>query len=204
MLTNELKESYHDREFTVGVFFIDLSKAFDTVDHNILLTKLTYFGLSKKYIKLIKNYLSNRKQFISYNCKTTALKDISCGVPQGSILGPLLFLLYVNDLKNASASLNAIMFADDTNLFVSHKNINTLFQIVNAELKNLETWFNGNKLSLNLTKTKYAFFHPKSYSDDIPLRLPTLKINNIIIIIIINEYILAFPYKNIQLFVQKE
>ena len=179
-LTNELKESFHDREFTVGVF-IDLSKAFDTVDHNILLTKLTYFGLSKNYIKLIKNYLSNRKQFISYNCKTTALKDISCGVPQGSILGPLLFLLYVNDLKNASASLNAIMFADDTNLFVSHKNINTLFQIVNAELKNLETWFNGNKLSLNLTKTKYAFFHPQSYSDDIPLRLPTLKINNSII-----------------------
>ena len=90
-------------------------------------------------------------------------------------------MLYVNDLKNASASLNAIMFADDTNLFVSHKDINTLFQIVNAELKNLETWFNGNKLSLNLTKTKYAFFHPKSYSDDIPLRLPTLKINNSII-----------------------
>ena len=175
-----LKESFHDREFTVGVF-IDLSKAFDTVDHNILLTKLTYFGLSKNYIKLIKNYLSNRKQFISYNCKTTALKDISCGVPQGSILGPLLFLLYANDLKNASASLNAIMFADDTNLFVSHKDINTLFQIVNAELKNLETWFNGNKLSLNLTKTKYAFFHPKSYSDDIPLRLPALKINNSII-----------------------
>ena len=66
----------------------------------------------------------------------------------------------VNDLKNASAPLNAIMFADDTNLFVSHKNINNLFQIVNAELKNLETWFNGNKLS----KTEYTFFHPKSYS----------------------------------------
>ena len=94
--------------------------------------KLTYFGLSKNYIKLIKYYLSNRKQFISYNCKTTALKDNSCGVPQRSILGPLLFLLYVYDLKNSSALLNAIMFADDTNLFVSHTNINTLFQNVNA------------------------------------------------------------------------
>ena len=73
------------------------------------------------------------------------------------------------------------MFADDANLFVSHKNINTLFQIVNAELKNLETWFNGNKLSFNLIKTKYTFFHPKCYSDDIPLRLPTLTINNSII-----------------------
>ena len=177
-LTKEIYESLEKKEFTLGVF-VDLSKAFDTVDHDILIKKLSYFGIKNKHLKWFKSYISNRQQYISYNNnKHSNILKIKCGVPQGSILGPLLFLLYINDMQNASRIFQPIMFADDTNLFYSHKNIKHLFRIVNQELKNIHTWFNANKLSINLTKTKYSFFHSSYYNDLIPLRLPRLEINN--------------------------
>ena len=178
-LTKEIHESFDKKEFTLGVF-IDLSKAFDTVNHEILLTKLQYFGLENIYLKWFTSYLNNRKQLISYGERKYSNRNIiNCGVPQGSILGPLLFLLYVNDLCNASNALKPIMFADDTNLFISANNIKELFRIMNKELKSIQNWFNANKLSLNAGKTKYSFF--SSYADRIPLRLPALKINDTII-----------------------
>ena len=116
--------------------------------------------------------LPNRKQYIeiSENSKTD-LKYVTCGVPQGSILGPLLFLVYVNDLPNASRLLDPTMFADDTNLFFNHKDIKHLFTVVNNELVNIKDWFTANKLSLNVEKANYSFFHKSSKRDDIPLRL---------------------------------
>ena len=111
--------------------FIDLSKAFDTVNHDILLQKLQNCGITDLYHSWFTSYLSNRKQFIRYSDKSTLHAKIKCGVPQGSILGPLLFLLYVNDLPNASRIITPIMFADDTNLFISHKNIKNLFLTAN-------------------------------------------------------------------------
>ena len=156
-----------------------MSKAFDTVDHSILLKNLKFYGITDKNLAWFESYLSNRKQHIEIgeNSKTD-LKCVTCGVPQGSILGPLLFLVYVNDLPNASRLLDSIMFADDTNLFFNHKDIKHLFTVVNNELVNIKDWFTANKLSLNVEKTKYSFFHKPSKKDDIPLCLPKLIINN--------------------------
>ena len=180
-LAKEIHESFEKNKFMLGVF-VDLSKAFDTVNHDILLTKLSYLGITGNYLKWLGSYLSNRKQYVPYdNDRKSNIQNILCGVPQGSILGPLLFLLYVNDLHKASNLIKPIMFADDTNFFHSDKNIKNLFQIFNKELQIIQSWFNANKLSLNTTKTKYTFFHSASYKDRIPLRLPRLEINSSII-----------------------
>lgn len=179
-LVSEITNSFDNNNFTLGVF-IDLSKAFDTVDHTILLSKLQHYGICKTNLEWFKNYLSNRKQGLHYDGNMTELKRIKCGVPQGSILGPLLFLLYVNDLPNSSHLLDFILFADDTNLFYTDSNINSMFQTVNQELKNINEWFKANKLSLNINKTKYTFFTKQSNIDNIPLVLPILKINNVTI-----------------------
>ena len=175
-LTNQILQSFSQDKFTIG-FFIDLSKAFDTVDHNILLKKLSFYGIRNNNLNWFRSYLSNRKQYISSQHSDTEMRTIICGVPQGSILGPLLFLLFVNDLTQ-STSLDPIMFADDTNLFYSNKNIDTLFEIVNKELIKINTWFQANKLSLNANKTKYIFFHKPRLKKNIPLDLPILKIND--------------------------
>ena len=159
--------------FTLGIF-IDLSKAFDTVNHQILLKKLEYYGIRNNSLKWFENYLHKRQQYLHADDITTNLQRIRCGVPQGSILGPLLFLIYVNDLNKSSTKLQPIMFADDTNLFYSHKNINVLFNTVNKELEKIDEWFKSNKLSLNVKKTNYIFFHKKTQRDNIPLKLPEL------------------------------
>ena len=103
---------------------------------------------------------------------------MKCSVPQGSILGPLLFLLYINDLQFSSDLLDPIIFAEDTNLFYSNKDINTAFLKVNDELQKINEWFISKKLSLNVKKTKYSFFHKPTKTDDISLVLPKLNINN--------------------------
>ena len=157
--------------------FVDLSKAFNTVDHQTLLKKLEYYGIVGNNLRWFENYLKDRKQFISFEHNSTKKATVTCGVPQESILGPLLFLLYVNDLHHTSKVLNRIMLAEDTNLFFSHSDINILFEKMNKELMNVSNWFNANKLSLNINKTKYYFLHKSSKKDNIPLRLSNLNIN---------------------------
>ena len=180
-LVGQIYEAFEKNEYTLGVF-IDLSKAFDTVDHSILLRKLELYGITDRNYAWIKSYLSNRLQYIQIDENSrTEFCVVKCGVPQGSILGPLLFLLYVNDLKNASSVLDPIMFADDTNLFYTHSNIQKLFSTMNEELASINQWFTSNKLSLNAKKTKYSFFHKPSKKDDIPLMLPKLTISNHVI-----------------------
>ena len=102
-----------------------------------------------------------------------------CGVPQGSILGPLLFLIFINDLCHSTPLLEAILFADDTNLFYSHNNVKELFRTMNAELSHLNDWSCANKLSLNTDKTKHVLFHKAKSKDNLPLALPDLFINNV-------------------------
>ena len=176
-LISEISESFENSKYTIGVF-IDLSKAFDTVNHDILISKLRRYGITGTNLDWFKNYLTNRKQRVTYDGSLTKTKRIVCGVPQGSILGPLLFLIYVNDLYKTSKLLDFILFADDTNLFYSHTNLKTLFETVNIELKLVNDWFIANKLSLNAKKTKYILFCKKNKLDDLPLRLPNLSINN--------------------------
>ncbi|XP_065658485.1 uncharacterized protein LOC136083001 [Hydra vulgaris] len=125
---HNISESFYKSQYTLGVF-IDLSKAFDTVNHRILIKKIKHYGLNNKIIKWFKSYLTNRKQLVySSDGQQIEPLSITCGVPQGSILGPLLFLIYVNDLSNAS-KLKSIMFTDDTNIFLSHTDVYELFQL---------------------------------------------------------------------------
>ena len=128
-----------------------MSKALDTVDHSILQKKLKLYGIIDKNLAWFESYLSNRKQYIQIgeNSKTD-LKYVTCDIPKGSILGPLLFLIYVSNLPNASHFLDPIMFADDTNLFFNHMDIKHLFTVVNNKLVNIKDRFTAKKLSLNL------------------------------------------------------
>ena len=148
------------------------------LDHQILLKKLEYYGIAGNNRGWFENYLKDRQQFVSFQHNSTKKVTITCGVPQGSILAPLLFLFYVNGLHHASKVLNPIMFVEDTNLFFSHSDINILFEKMNKELTNVSNWFNANKLSLNVKKTKF-FFHKSSKTENkkILLRLPNLNIN---------------------------
>ena len=133
VLTDKLMKSLENGEYVIGVY-LDFSKAFDTVDHAILLSKLSHYGIRSKALNWFISYLSNRKQYVTYNGVSSPVNNITCGVPQGSILGPLLFLLYINDLGHICSNTTLILFADYTNLFKSGKDLNKMQDELNSEL----------------------------------------------------------------------
>ena len=138
-----------------------LQKAFDTVDHQILLAKLNHYGIRGISNDWFNSYLSNHHQYVSINGYESGLAAINCVVPQRSILGPLLFLLYINDLNQAIKSCKVHHFADDTNLLCLGNSIKKLSKQVNADLKHLVNWLNANKISLNVKKTEMVIFKSK-------------------------------------------
>ena len=172
-LMDKLITALENGEFTIGVF-LDFSKAFDTINHKILFDKLYHYAIRGVALTWCKSYLSNRYQYVTYNGVKSSQQIIRCGVPQGSILGPLLFLIYINDLPMVCKHARAIMFADDTNIFLSNSNIDDLQDLVNEELSHLAAWLKINKLSLNLKKTHYMVFTNKRS----PASTIKLEINN--------------------------
>ena len=174
-LVDKLSKSIDDRKLTVGVF-IDLAKAFDTVDHRILLSKMEHYGIRGVALNWFQNYLTNRKQYVTIGNIKSNDAYIKCGVPQGSILGPILFLIYINDLNYVSKLLNTIMFADDTNLFLTGKSLAELEHQMNIELEIVNNWFKTNLLSLNVTKTSYIIFCNKKLPD-INIRIQDASLN---------------------------
>ena len=141
--------------------FLDLSKAFDTLDHTILLSKLKHHGINGITYNLLSTYLTNRKQYVQFESSCSEMLDTQYGVPQGSILGPLLFVIYINDFQNASKVFQFIMYADDTTLTCCVDTIqsNNIDKVINEELNKVNYWLVTNKLSLNFNKTKYMKFH---------------------------------------------
>ena len=140
-----------------GVVFLDLKKAFDTVDHGILLKKLFLYGVRGRAHDWFGFYLSNRTHYCQVNGKLSEPRTIITGIPQGSILGPLLFLVYKNDLPNCLKSADCDMFADDTQLGTANKDVKAIFETLNDDLANISVWMAANKLSLNKSKTEYMF-----------------------------------------------
>ena len=146
--------------------YIDLSKAFGTLDHGILIDKLSHYGIKCNALKWFSSYLSNRTMYVEIDNAKSSVRYITTGVPQGSILGELLFLISMNDISNSSSLFEFILFANDTNLFTKIEytlpvGISKVGDLVNNESEKIYDWFTENRLSLNLTKTNFMMFHPK-------------------------------------------
>ena len=156
-MTEMIRRSIDKNQFVAGVF-IDLQKAFDTVDHDILLAKLDYYGIRGVTNNWFRSYLSNRKQFVSVNNVESDTATMHYGVPQGSVLGPLLFLIYINDLHKAIKYSTTCHFADDTAILYPNQSLKQLQKHVNIDLKLLCKWLKANKISLNASKTELMIF----------------------------------------------
>ena len=158
-IIEKIKEKLDKRTFSCGVF-IDLEKAFDTVNHKILIQKLEFYGIRGVASQWFLSYLTNRQQRVKFNGIKSSFKNITCGVPQGSILGPLLFLIYINDMKNSTKNSILHHFADDTNLLCSDTDEKILRKKLNEDLRLIYNWLCANRLSLNVDKTEFVVFRP--------------------------------------------
>ena len=177
-----------DRKKIPFSIFLDLSKALNTLNHDILLTKLRYYGIEGVALNWFQSYLTKRTQYVQYNDTSSSIREIETGVPQGSILGPLLFIIYMNDFHTVSQKFTFILYADDTTLisplcwFIhrSQSDMDYVSTMINMELSEISDWLAVNKLSLNTAKIKFMLFHSyqKTINED---DIPHLTINDTII-----------------------
>ena len=153
MFTDSIRRAIDSGKMT-GAVFMDLRKAFDTVEHKVLLSKLPLKGIVHGELNWIANYLSGRYQYVQYDGVKSDRELVKYGVPQGSILGPLLFLLQINDLVKSVKNCNIQMYADDTVIYTSHSNISVIEQTLTSEMNNVSKWLDKNRLIINLNKGK--------------------------------------------------
>lgn len=156
-VAEKVNQALNGNNIVVGIF-LDIRKAFDSVNHSILLQKLERYGFRGPAINFFRSYLSDRKQFVQIAFSKSSLKDVKMGVPQGSVLGPILFSLYINDLARSLKHSDAVLYADDTALMISSQSYQEAESLANQELRNTVSWFKANKLELNTKKTKFIVF----------------------------------------------
>ena len=168
-IVEDLAESMDNNKINCSVF-LDLAKAFNTVNHEILLTKLNKCGVRGITLKLFESFLGNRKQFTTINNHSSSLESIDTGVPQGSTLGPLLFLIYINDLPTAT-TMKVRLFADDACLSMEHNDPSTLQLLVNRELSKVHCWLDTNKLFINYSKSNFLIFTNKKHNHIFDLKI---------------------------------
>ena len=156
-LIDKIHTSLDNGDIAITIL-LDLKKAFDTVNHRILLQKLNAYGIRGNLLKWFESYLTGRSQYVVYDGIKSDIYNVTCGVPQGSILGPLLFILNMNDICNVSEHLFTILYADDTCVLLSGKDLTELIMVINAELKSLSAWFRSNKLTVNTQKNCFHDF----------------------------------------------
>ena len=165
-----------DRGYVNAVVFLDLKKAFDTVNHPILLSKLSSYGVKGNAYDLLASYLDKRTQKCAVNGVLSKSCTLTCGIPQGTILGPLLFLLYINDLPNCLSVSQLRMYADDTHLTYADNDICSIEASLNQDLSNINRWLIANKLTLNMTKTEFMLIGSRQKLSSLAV-LPALEIN---------------------------
>ena len=165
-ITQKIYDALESGKYAYAVF-VDLQKAFDTVDHSILLSKLNHYGVRGLPLSLFKSYLTGRSQFVSVSGVNSTSSRIKHGVPQGSVLGPLLFLIYINDLSCAIRHGDVMHFADDTNLLHINSSLPLLQKLCEKDLRHLCSWLSSNKISLNASKTEFLCFKPYTNANNI-------------------------------------
>lgn len=173
-LTNDIYKAFDKKQYTLAVC-LDLKKAFDTVDHTVLLGKLEHYGVRGYLYNWFQSYLTNRYQYVELKTSKSSILQLNTGVPQGSILGPILFIIYINDLINTSNFFKSVLFADDSIMYVSGDCINEIINVANGELLNIQNWISSNKLTINKDKSHYVIFNR---SKVFPPNLCNLQYNN--------------------------
>ena len=164
-----------------GAIYLDLSKAFDTLNFNSLINKLKFYGITGTPLKLLENYLRNRQQFVAFKNINSDLQEIRTGIPQGSILGPLFFSIYINDLINSSNIFNYLMYADDTTLYFNLEDNDSvdMNDNINTHLEKINVWLKLNKMTVNVSTTKYMIFHKRRDTPQLDLLLNNIKIEQV-------------------------
>ena len=175
---DKVYQSFNEKSYMVSIF-LDFSKAFDTIDHSILLAKLNHLGIRGDTLHWLESYLRDRDFSVSVGSALSSGIVSNMGVPQGSVLGPILFILYINDMQNCSDVLRMINFADDTTVFSADKNINSLFFSINQQMSNLDRWIISNKLSLNFSKTKYIIFSHNAVPQNLDIFIRNEKLSRV-------------------------